>query len=647
MARALTAALLALGLTVAGALWTRQASLITHGCQVAEGTPTVPAFLGLLALTALAPLLRRVVPRLAPDRAHLLLAYCFMLFALHIPSVAITRHLFPRLTVPTYFAGPENRLALVRDALPGWVLLRDEEVVRQFFEGTDDGRVPWGSWIAPLAAWSFLIASFLLALLGLVMLFHRPWTDGERLSYPLVELAWEVTGGDGGEGIASQAVRGGLLTNPLMWVGFSAAALFNALNIAHAFNPAVACLGDGFNLGALLTERPLSHLRPLYMAWRPELVGLGYLVSMDLALSAWASYLLLRVEGAFARGFGFDLPGVPFDGHQGFGAFVAIGLLLLWTARRTLLVGSGGPGRREAGAPARPVDRLGLGLLLCGVTGMAAWGLAAGVAPAALAYYIVMLLLIALVYARIRAQVGPPMSYIFPRDPVQASVELLGSRWLLPAGRFEPLAALRAMEYLSRSAVQSLAGTEIETLQIARITGSRRSAVFAVVATGVVVGLILGYHTHLTAYYTYGCNTLEGGTTEGGFRTLQARGDYAQVLGWYEQADGRDPLQFGFRVAGALTAGLFGAARMIWFRFPLHPIGFAMAATFGYHMWASFFLVWVAKSAIMRLGGARLFRRLIPLFLGLAIGHFVVAGGVWGIVSAFGEHARRYVVWFT
>ncbi len=650
MGRTLIVVLLTLGLTVAGVYWTRQASLITHGCQVAEGTPPVPAFMGLLALTALTPLLRRLCPSLAPDRTHLLLAYCFLLFAIHIPSVAITRHLFPRLTVPTYFAAPDNDLGLIRDALPPWVLLHDEELVRQFFEGSEDGRVPWRPWIVPLAVWSFLILSFLTALLGLALLFHRPWTEGERLSYPLVELAWEVSGGNRSTTAAAAASHyPSLFANPLMWVGFAASALFNILNMAHAFNPAVACMGQGYDLGALFTERPLSGLRPLYIAWRPELLGLGYLVSTDIALSAWTSYLLLRTEGMVAQILGFDLPGVPFDNHQGFGAFVAMAIVLLWTSRRALAAtfrrlwerGKDLPGQAAAN------EVLGLGLVAVGVLGMALWGLAAGVAPVPLAYYTLMLLLIALVYMRIRAQVGPPMSYVFPRDPIQAGVELLGAAWLLPRGRLKPLAALRAMEYLSRSAVQSLAGTHIETLQIASITGTSRRTVFAIIAAGLVVGLLLGYHTHLTAYYLYGCNTLEGGTTEGGYRTAQARGDYLQILSWYEGTAGRDPTQFAFRVAGALTAGGFAVARLVWFGFPLHPLGFAMASTFGYHLWGPFFLVWLAKSLILRLGGARLFRRLIPLFLGLAIGHFVVAGGVWGLLSAFSEHARRYVVWFT
>ena len=257
--------------------------------------------------------------------------------------------------------------------------------------------------------------------------------------------------------------------------------------MAHV-NPAVACMGQGYDLGAH-SERPLSGLRPLYIAWRPELLGLGYLVSTDIALSAWTSYLLLRTEGMVAQILGFDLPGVPFDNHQGFGAFVAMAIVLLWTSRRALAAtfrrlwerGKDLPGQAAAN------EVLGLGLVAVGVLGMALWGLAAGVAPVPLAYYTLMLLLIALVYMRIRAQVGPPMSYVFPRDPIQAGVELQAAACSLAAASnpSPPSAPWNT----SRAAPCSPSRAPTSR-RVASITGTSRRAVFAIIAAGLVVGLL-------------------------------------------------------------------------------------------------------------------------------------------------------------
>ena len=49
-------------------------------------------------------------------------------------------------------------------------------------------------------------------------------------------------------------------------------------------------------------------------------------------------------------------------------------------------------------------------------------------------------------------------------------------------------------------------------------------------------------------------------------------------------------------------------------------------------IWCPFLIAWLLKSTIVRYGGQRLYRRLIPLFLGLVLGNYVI-GCVWAIVS--------------
>jgi len=50
---------------------------------------------------------------------------------------------------------------------------------------------------------------------------------------------------------------------------------------------------------------------------------------------------------------------------------------------------------------------------------------------------------------------------------------------------------------------------------------------------------------------------------------------------------------------------------------------------------------------VIRYGGRELYRKLVPGFLGFALGHFVVAGIVWGLLGATGKEAvLRYGVWF-
>jgi len=63
--------------------------------------------------------------------------------------------------------------------------------------------------------------------------------------------------------------------------------------------------------------------------------------------------------------------------------------------------------------------------------------------------------------------------------------------------------------------------------------------------------------------------------------------------------------------------------RLTWWR--LHPIGFAMSAMINtQHLALPLFISWCAKSVLLAMGGARLYRRATPLFVGLIVGY--VAG---------------------
>jgi hypothetical protein len=55
-----------------------------------------------------------------------------------------------------------------------------------------------------------------------------------------------------------------------------------------------------------------------------------------------------------------------------------------------------------------------------------------------------------------------------------------------------------------------------------------------------------------------------------------------------------------------------------------------------YYGWLSIFLAWAFKGVILRYGGVRVYRRLLPFFLGLALGEFFTAC-LWVFIDgAFG-----------
>ena len=95
-----------------------------------------------------------------------------------------------------------------------------------------------------------------------------------------------------------------------------------------------------------------------------------------------------------------------------------------------------------------------------------------------------------------------------------------------------------------------------------------------------------------------------------------------------------------------MAAILFGV-RTVFLRFPLHPLAWGMVTSYGDLIWGTFFIEWVIKSLVFKLGGMRTYRMLIPFFIGLALGHFFTAGVLYSLIGAYGPVSfQRYAVWF-
>ncbi|MBP8950897.1 MAG: hypothetical protein KBI47_00790 [Armatimonadetes bacterium] len=638
-----SAALVAVGLIAAGSLWVQKVSLISHTCQVSEGTPSVPALMGLLLLSGLV-----IVLRLNPGvaRRELLIIYTMMSIGVALSSDNVMRQLFPALTSMRYFAGPENDYALFAEYIPRWLAVADDEAARQFCEGSDGGAIPWGAWALPLLTWGGVFVGYSLCLYCLLALFRKPWADQEHLSFPLVQLAMDLApGSEHGAG------RKHALAQPLFWIGFAGGFVFNAVNIAHAFSPGIPAMGVGYDFGALFTQQPWTGIRPLYLAFRPEIVGLGYLVPLDILLSSWFFYILLRFENFFAQLMGYSIPEFPFEGPQAMGAYLGLMLALVYMARNHLAhvvkaaVGAVAADDAEEAVPYRLAFWAGLG----GLAGMVLLCNAAGVGLPISVSYIALSAVAAVVYGRLRAQAGLPISYIVPREETHRSVMAL---WRSP-GRLGPTALKQETNFavltvIARMTFPQLAAFEMEGMRQGDLARIRRGDVLGAILIALVVGTAVGYWTHLAAAYEYGNNILDGGTTVGGWRTRQSVIQYDLLQARYTAPVGISIGSTIARIAGIVLVLALVWLRSRFLRFPLNPVGYAIGTAYGYHTWFPIFCVWLAKSLILRLGGARLYRQVTPVFLGLAVGHMLTAGGVWGIVGTFDEDVgRRYLIWFT
>jgi hypothetical protein len=110
---------------------------------------------------------------------------------------------------------------------------------------------------------------------------------------------------------------------------------------------------------------------------------------------------------------------------------------------------------------------------------------------------------------------------------------------------------------------------------------------------------------------------------------------YSFLHGWLTTP--RDP-QTGHIAAmsiGFCFTLLLGAVRARFFWWPIHPLGYGISLSSHMFMfWAPFIVSGVAKWSLLKYGGIGLYRRASLLFLGLALGDFVM-GSFWSLVGIF------------
>ena len=96
---------------------------------------------------------------------------------------------------------------------------------------------------------------------------------------------------------------------------------------------------------------------------------------------------------------------------------------------------------------------------------------------------------------------------------------------------------------------------------------------------------------------------------------------------------------------GMGVAGLLTVLRMRLRWWPLHPVALPLSTIWYTDTYFfSVFLAWAMKAAVLKFGGATLYRRTRPLFMGIILGE-ATGAGVWVIVDYFtGTIANRIFI---
>ncbi len=630
---------IALVLTWLSGYWVRQSEIIALACQGTEAVPAVPgtgALIVLLLFNVLAARTRRIRPLEIPE---LITVFLFVSVGTTMMGPGIGRFLIACTTAPFYYTSPAAPLEELARFIPAWMSPSDPAIHRWLYESSPTGKVPWEAWQVPMIAWTGFFLLFGGTLFCLMILFSEPWVDEERLVFPLVRLPLQI--------VDPEYSEVPFLKAKATWIGMGLALALNVVNIVRGVYFGGPSGGLRVDFGGSLTGAPWNALRPLTGDFRPELIGLGYLISTELSFSIWFFQLFNKLQAVAMSAAGYRLSGAPFAQEQGIGAYLVLGVILLWKGRHPFVEAwrSWIEGLPEDRADIVRTNRWALVGAAVGFLGVIVFCVAAGLNLWLALVYFAVLVTVSIVYGRLRAETGVPLIWAFPYGLAHKSIRyFVKSRsWIGIGPNYRSPTIYTMFIFLSRGYFPSMSGYGIEGLTLGEGGGVRKSGTFWLLLSAVGVGCLFSYYFHFVPYYEEGAVGLRGGLWGAG----TARAEFA---GLYRQTQLPTPPDVPRIIATLGGGGLIAflsVMRVRFFGWPFHPLGYAMACSYGQLLWAPFFLVWVIKSVLLRYGGHQAYLSALPGFMGFALGHFIVAGAIWGTLgAALGGVFLRYGVWF-
>ena len=596
-------------------VWIHHAELVLGGDRghtaLANTSIPVGAFAALAALIAVNVLLRAIAPRFQLSQAELITIYVMMTVSTVLASSGGIHFLIPTLAAAFHFATPANQWQYFQQWIPTWFAPRDLQALDEFYAG--NARVPVGVWLTPFWVWGGFLLAFVSATLCLSAILRRPWIDNERLTFPTAVLPLEMT-----------EPGGSLLRNRLMWIGFGVAFGIGTINNLHLNFPAVPGIQvRTVDASDWITEFPWNAAGSLPVSFYPFVVGIAYLLSREVTFSYWFFFLFTRLELVTAAALGWRQPGAsvttdpPYIQNQGAGAFIALALISLWMSRNYLgqvVRRAVGISRSMKGEEREPLPyrwalfgflaAFGALILMCTVAGMS-------LRISLLMFGLIFLYLIAA--TRIRAEAGNAWLFGPTVDPNTLITEGFG------AGQLRPV-DLTIMAYLRSVSTFDMRCAsmphQLDGFRMAMAAGiSLRQLVFAM-AAAVAIAITVAFWSGLFVWYSLGA-----AAKTDWWRTEMGMIPFLELHSQLASPPRADLAAASFDAVGLGVTCLLAFLRMRFLGFPLHPVGYAMANTYSWgHLPVPFFIAWLTKTLVLRYGGMRLYRRSLPLFLGLIMG---------------------------
>ncbi len=573
-------------------------------------------------------LMARVKPRWVLSQGEMVVVFSMGWIAGAVPAANFMGLFIGGIAAPYYYASPENQWGdYLLDGLPTWAAPSNHaKQMTYFFEGKPPGvDIPWEAWTTPLAWWGVFLIALALVSVALMAVLRRQWVDRERLPFPLTEVPLAML---------DEAASGkyNLLSSRLFWAGMGIPLMVMAWNIAgyfwHAF-PQIPLM----ERWALPLGRGFPSL-PIKLNF--FVLGFAFFTHLDVLFSLWFFYALGVVQtGVFDR-LGYSIGASDIWGSRGgaalgwqaMGAFFAFTALSVWMARehlqdvwRKAIIGDDALDDSNELLSYRAAV---WGVVL-GSAFLFFWLWHSGMSALVAGVFLFALILMTVGVTRFVAESG--LAYArMPITPQSFAFYTIGIRQMDTQS-----AASLALSYSTFGLGNTFgASTLAHIAQMGARLKLKTRSLFWTTMCALVLSLVISAVFTLYLGYKHGAYNFNVYTFNSGNVVI-----FSNVVKKLQNPFGTSPDRLMFFGIGALITLLCGFLRYRFLSWPLSPIGLTVFTT-GILQRQVFtvFVAWLIKSALLKIGGIGLYRRALPLFMGMTLGYIAGIGLVF-LVDVF------------
>jgi hypothetical protein len=621
------------------AYWIAMAEMVWHGLHFSATSLPMNAIFILLVLIPINILIQKLNPNWGLTQAEFLIIY--VMLAVTTSFIAHDNMVSLMGVIPhaSWFATPENEWdQLFRAYLPKWLVVDDVEVTEGFYKGGINffaSKHIIRQWLAPIFSWTAIICLIFAILMFLNVILRRRWIEYEKLPYPIAQLPMDMT---------APGLK--LFRNKVMWIGFAVAAvieIINGLNFLYPAIPLIPIRERTYDIALVLTEKPWNTLGATYIHFRLFLIGLCFLLPLDLSFSTWFFYLIRKAQYVVGQMFGwYSIPGYPFQPYQTIGGVLAISVMAILTGRhyfkevlkrilgmRTHMDDSDEPVSYRNAVAGTIICAM-LLFFICREARMSSW---------VFVLFFALYVIFAISVTRIRAQLGPPVHDIGGVNPHTTLITVMGTR---PFGRAN-LIIFSLFSWFNGTNRCHPMPHQLEAYKIGNRMGISNKKLLWIMMGVFPVGVLFAMWIYPYTLYKYGATVAVDAP---GQVLGSGNGAYYSLSSWLLYPKPADAYASGSILGGFLFSIFLFLMRSRFIWWPFHPVGYVIGINGASvdHYWFALILMSTVKFIAFRHGGARAYRKLLPFFLGLILGDITIAC-YWSILSVIIE-TPLYVVWF-